>query len=441
MRLRPRARPRPAAAPRRFPAAHACARLQARAEARDGARDDAARADGRGEAREGGRGGDGRGGLSVPAARGPGRVGPAETGGAAGGTGARGARLGVLREIWERARQGVGRRVLRGVGLLGSVVVAWMLLRGSLPGAGATWAALRKAEPAWLVAAVGFQVGSVAAFGLQQRRLLAVFGVRAPVRWAVGLAYARTAMAIALPAGSVVSAGYAFRQFRGRGAEQDVALAAMTLSAAASTAGLAVLYAGSAAVWAFAPWPVPVAVALLAVVAVVAFLPLAARPPAPHRAPDERSAAEAEAGPGAREWVKGMVRRAAGAVRGAAGQARTVGAARSGGVLALAVLNWLADLACLVAAVRALGLEVSVPAMAGAYLGVQFARQIPTTPGGIGVIEGALLLAFTTVGVAAAPAAAAVLVYRLLSCWLLLPVGLLFWAAHRTAPRPGAPGA
>jgi hypothetical protein len=50
----------------------------------------------------------------------------------------------------------------------------------------------------------------------------------------------------------------------------------------------------------------------------------------------------------------------------------------------------------------------------------------PPTPGGIGVIiEASLIVALTAAGAQAAPAAAAVLVYRLLSCWSVLPIGLL----------------
>src|SRR5213078_1214722 len=58
-------------------------------------------------------------------------------------------------------------------------------------------------------------------------------------------------------------------------------------------------------------------------------------------------------------------------------------------------------------------------------------------PGGIGVIEASRILALTTAGAAAAPAAAAVLIYRLLSCWTILPIGLICWTAQKTAaPAP-----
>jgi uncharacterized protein (TIRG00374 family) len=91
--------------------------------------------------------------------------------------------------------------------------------------------------------------------------------------------------------------------------------------------------------------------------------------------------------------------------------------------LAYAAVNWLTDLLCLAAATRALGLPVGVTTLAGIYLGVQIVRQVPLTPGGVGVIETALVAGLTATGATAISAAAAVLIYRLLSCWLIIPVG------------------
>jgi uncharacterized protein (TIRG00374 family) len=91
--------------------------------------------------------------------------------------------------------------------------------------------------------------------------------------------------------------------------------------------------------------------------------------------------------------------------------------------LMYAAVNWLTDLLCLAAAARALGLPVGVTTLAGIYLGVQIVRQVPLTPGGVGVVETALVAGLTATGATAISAAAAVLVYRLLSCWLIIPAG------------------
>jgi len=98
-------------------------------------------------------------------------------------------------------------------------------------------------------------------------------------------------------------------------------------------------------------------------------------------------------------------------------------------VIGLAVVNWLCDLGCLTASLHAVGLHLPAAKVATAYLVTQLVRQIPLTPGGLGVIEASLIVALTTAGAASAPAAAGVLIYRLLSFWSVLPVGLICWTA------------
>ncbi|MFG2041749.1 YbhN family protein [Dactylosporangium sp. NPDC048998] len=298
--------------------------------------------------------------------------------------------------------------------LVAGVALAAVELRGHLPSPAATWQALRGAAPGWLLAAAALSVLSMAAFAEQQRHLLAAFGVRMPAGASLALTYARSAMAAALPAGSAISAGYAFRQFRARGAGQGIAAAVMLLSALASIAGLALLYLVIAAglpVWAL--WLPAVAAVAAACVPVVR----AARPAAVAAEP----AAEAPAAGGLRRTLRRTVTLAA-----------AVPARRWLTVLAIAALNWLTDLACLLASMHAVGLTVPARTAAIGYLVAQLLRQIPATPGGVGVIEAALIVALTTAGAGAAPAAAAVLIYRVLSCWSVLPIGLACWSALKT---------
>jgi len=106
--------------------------------------------------------------------------------------------------------------------------------------------------------------------------------------------------------------------------------------------------------------------------------------------------------------------------------------------LAAATANWLTDLLCLAAASRAFHLPLSLVELAAVYLTVQVVRQIPITPGGIGVIEMSLLAGLISAGAGEAPAAATVLAYRLLSCWMIIPVGLLGWLVLRRPSRTAA---
>ncbi|GAA3452247.1 hypothetical protein GCM10018962_40800 [Dactylosporangium matsuzakiense] len=318
--------------------------------------------------------------------------------------------------------------------LVAGVVVAGLELRGHLPSPAATWEALRTARTGWLAAAAVLSVVAMAAFSEQQRQLLAAFGARMGPGASLGLTYARSAMAAALPAGSAVSAGYAFGRFRAGGATRAVAAAVMLLSGAASLVGLALLYAANVLLIAR---PSAQALGIVGGVLGAGVLGLLHARAVRRAGGAPRTVAAPEAAEGA-----GRVARVRATLRHTVALAFTVPTGRWLTVLAMAVLNWTADVLCLVFAVRAAGLDVPATTIATGYLIAQLLRQIPATPGGIGVIEASLLVTLTAAGAPAAPAApaaAAVLLYRILSCWIDLPVGLLCWRASKAndaAPVP-----
>ncbi|MFB9449554.1 UPF0104 family protein [Dactylosporangium vinaceum] len=307
--------------------------------------------------------------------------------------------------------------------LVAGVVVAGLELRGHLPSPAATWEALRTARTGWLAAAAVLSVVAMVAFSEQQRQLLAAFGARMGPGASLGLTYARSAMAAALPAGSAVSAGYAFGRFRAGGATRAVAAAVMLLSGAASLVGLALLYAANVLLIAR---PSAQVLGIVGGVLGAGVLGLLHARAVRRAGGAPRTVAAPEAAEGA-----GRVARVWATLRHTVALAFTVPTGRWLTVLAMAVLNWTADVLCLVFAVRAAGLDVPSTTIATGYLIAQLLRQIPATPGGIGVIEASLLVALTAAGAPAAPAAAAVLLYRILSCWIDLPVGLLCWRAGK----------
>ncbi len=96
--------------------------------------------------------------------------------------------------------------------------------------------------------------------------------------------------------------------------------------------------------------------------------------------------------------------------------------------------NWAADCACLALAFLAVGAGVPWRGLLLAYGAGQLASILPITPGGLGVVEGSLTIALVTFGGAEASTVAAVLVYRLISFWLALPVG---WGAWGTLTLVG----
>jgi uncharacterized protein (TIRG00374 family) len=63
------------------------------------------------------------------------------------------------------------------------------------------------------------------------------------------------------------------------------------------------------------------------------------------------------------------------------------------------------------------------------------ATTLPITPGGLGAVEGSLTVALVTFGGAQASTVAAVLLYRLISFWLVVPVGWVAWSALAVAGR------
>jgi hypothetical protein len=135
-------------------------------------------------------------------------------------------------------------------------------------------------------------------------------------------------------------------------------------------------------------------------------------------------------------WTAALYEVATGAVRSATSLSFTDWAA--GGAASMA--NWLLDVACLIFTARAFGLTLGVVQVIGTYLAIQLVRQIPLTPGGVGVVEASLLVALVALGATSGTAAAVVLIYRLLSTWLLVPIGLAAWVGLRPGGKGGGSG-
>jgi uncharacterized protein (TIRG00374 family) len=88
-----------------------------------------------------------------------------------------------------------------------------------------------------------------------------------------------------------------------------------------------------------------------------------------------------------------------------------------------AMLLQVGYIAALYFSVRALGGDVGFTTIGLIYLTVGSAASVAPTPGGVGAVEAVLLAALTGVGVAAAPALAAVFLYRLVTFWVPIPIG------------------
>ena len=312
------------------------------------------------------------------------------------------------------------RRWLRIALALAAGAAAVVALNGRLPDTNAVLATASHADLRWAALAVLAQLISQTMFAYQQRRLLSAFAVGISPLRAVAITYSRSAISMAMPAGSAVSAAYAFQQYRQRGASRSIAATVSLLSGAASTAGLILLYATGLLTAALARNAATAAAVVAAACALAVWhAKRAARPRQPRRAPLRVQT----------PWP--AINRAIDHIASAARHARTVDVRDWAATIAYAATNWLLDLACLIAAAHACHLALGPGQLAGVYLAAQIVRQLPITPGGIGLIETSLLTGLVAAGAAQANAAAAVLGYRLISFWLILPIGLAAYLGLR----------
>lgn len=275
----------------------------------------------------------------------------------------------------------------------------------------------------WIAPALVAEALSYVAFTQLQRRLLTAGDLRTAFVPILGITLAGNAMNGSLPGGGALATVFAYRQFRRRGA--DEALTTWTIVAFTSLASLtlAILAAvGLVVAGDDGPvaglWPL-IAILIVGPVVGVAILlrprlvALVATPVLgwsrrltsfPHARADaivDRLVARLDAvTPGIGDWAVG---------------------------LGWAMANWLTDCACLVLAFEAVGAHVPWRGLLVAYGAAQVAVNLPITPGGLGVVEGSLTIALVAYGGSTAGSVAAVLLYRIISFWLLLPLGWLAW--------------
>ncbi len=324
-------------------------------------------------------------------------------------------------------------QVLRFVVGLGLAALAFWALngqRGELVGASAE---LTHLNVGWLCLAIAFEIASLVSFGVLQRRLLQVGGVRTGLGSMAALSAASAAIADSLPGGPAFSSIYVYRFYRRWGADETLAawvlVATLVCAAAAlglvATAGIALAASEGASydlVW-----------VILGVFAV---------------------SVVADAIVFQRRWLArvavhafGLTRRLVGRPRRTGGAVVSAWAARLEGLrltwrdlvvtLAGALGNWVFDCACLACAFLAVGGAVPWRGLLLAYGAGQLAANLPITPGGLGVVEGSITIALVAFGGAELSTVAAVLTYRIVSFWGFLPVGWLTWAGLGVARRHG----
>lgn len=280
----------------------------------------------------------------------------------------------------------------------------------------------------WVRIAIFAEALSVVAFATVGRRLLRAAGHNLRLSTMIGLGLATNSIASSVPGGPAWSFTFTFEQFRRRGVARG--LAAVMVAATVITSGIALgilLLVGVALAGNHgpaAPFRV-VEIAAVAVVAAVAVFVVARR---------ERLA-------------RSRLMRRMEKVTGPLSDLRLTPRV-AGGALVAGLCNWLADCGALVAAILAVSGHVPWAGLLVVYAVGQIAANVPITPGGVGVTEGAMSLLLIAYGVHTETAVAAVLLYRVISFWLCVPLGWMAaggmlalqrrraqpaWAANRVA--------
>ncbi|MCL2394128.1 MAG: YbhN family protein [Acidimicrobiaceae bacterium] len=277
----------------------------------------------------------------------------------------------------------------------------------------------------WVAPAVAVEVLSYVSFAALQRRLLAAGKVNVPVPDITGITVAGNAIQNTLPAGVVLAAAYNFRQYRHYGADDVLSGWAVVATAAVSMITLSVLAAAGLTLAASRGSALDLVTAIVGVLGIGGLIILAWA---------NRMFVLSHMG-GPLRLSQRLIHRPAGDVRTVLDEmairlSRVVPSRAdwsSAGVYAMG--NWVLDLGCLVLSFLAVGAGVPWEGILLAYAAAQLATNLPITPGGLGVVEGSLTVALVAFGGDAVRTVAAVLLYRLISFWFMIPVGWASFAA------------
>jgi uncharacterized protein (TIRG00374 family) len=311
--------------------------------------------------------------------------------------------------------------------LLAAVVVVGVLLLAVVAGSTLTGSVrmIGDLDWPWLPLALFLEAGSMAAFARSQRRLLRAGGTPVHLGSVMAVTYAGNAISVSLPlAGAEVSTAFSYRQFSRQGIDPAVAAWALAVSGVVSSFAFAVVLIGggvSSGNGAAAALGISGGViSVLPAVGVVLALRFAAVRRLLNRLLLRLLAV-------LRRWLRRPCLGGELVLDNFLDRVASVRLPRLqyAEVFALALWNWVADCLCLAFAIRATGTHIPWQGLFLAYGAGMTAGSIGLTPGGLGIIEAALAAALVAAGIQGHHALAAVLVYRLISFWLVMVAG---WA-------------
>jgi putative heme transporter len=287
-----------------------------------------------------------------------------------------------------------------------------------------------------IVAAVVCTALSMYFAAMVQRRVLRAGGFQIDVRPMLAIAMASNAITVTLPfAGSSAGTGYTYRQIRHRGADPQLATWALTVSGLISWALISALLGVSIAATHNGGTALAAGMLMLALLIGL----VAMRHPRPRaksarliQAVLDHAPIRRRATPFARADVAGVFESIA---------ALRLGKRAAASTFVLSAGNWITDIACLSVCVLATGHPIPWTDLGFIYAATLGAASMSFTPAGLGIVEGAIAISLTRAGLHPADAVTASILYRAISCWLVLVLGwIVFASIRRRSDRRGKDG-
>ncbi|MGC9671519.1 lysylphosphatidylglycerol synthase transmembrane domain-containing protein [Planosporangium sp. 12N6] len=295
---------------------------------------------------------------------------------------------------------------------------------------------LRAPHPGWLTIALGAELAAMAAYARMQRRLLLSAGVRVPLRRQLALTYAAHSLSVTLPGGPAFSTSFNYQQMRRFGATPAVASWCIALSGILSAAALAVVTAaGALAAQGTPQWRTLIALTVAALLITVGVRRITRHPETLQ--PVTRAVLQRLNRLRHRPATYGLDH-----IRDFIDQLRVARLAprHAAAAAVFAVLNWLLDAVCLWMCFHAVSDDpIDTTQVLLAFSAGMAAGTITVIPGGLGIIDSALILGLVTGGVDTPTAIATVVLYRIISFGFIIGAGWITWLIirhrHLKAPR------
>jgi putative heme transporter len=332
---------------------------------------------------------------------------------------------GMLRHGWVGVAQVVAVAAIA-VGALAAIYAGRSTVREGL-------VALRYVRIGWLLAGVTVEIVSMAALAQLERSLLRGAGASHTPRSVLATAYSSNAISVTVPIiGSSIATAYAYRDLRRAGARAEHVSMALTVAGVFSTVAFAVIAATGALITGNTAAAATSLAGSFLLAAAVAAIVVATRFPR------------------ARTWLTGRVsvavRLSKRVINRPKGEPRSVvtsaldrvaalhlGYGTAAGAFGWALVNWIADVACLVCAIKAVAEPIPWAAILIVWTAGIGAASFSPVPAGLGIVDIVLIAALAAAGLHGTDAVAAALVYRSISLKVLTTVVWLTY--HQAAGR------